>query len=42
MEARQVRGRQGLQWILSGFYLFRQAPLVWILLCRQSADERMR
>ena len=33
MEARQVRGRQGLQWILSGFYLFRQAPLVWILLC---------
>lgn len=33
MEARQVRGRQGLQWILSGFYLFRLAPLVWILLC---------
>lgn len=33
IEARQVRGRQGLQWILSGFYLFRQAPFVWILLC---------
>lgn len=33
MEARQVRGRQGLQWILSGFYLFRQTPFVWILLC---------
>jgi hypothetical protein len=33
MEARQVRGRQGLQWILSGFYLFRLSPFVWILLC---------
>lgn len=33
IEAQQVRGRQGLQWILSGFYLFRLSPLVWILLC---------
>lgn len=33
MEARYVRGKQGLQWILSGFYFFRQAPLNWILLC---------
>ncbi|MCC6916716.1 BPSS1780 family membrane protein [Nitrosomonas sp.] len=33
MEARYVRGKQGLQWILSGFYFFRMAPLNWILLC---------
>lgn len=33
MEARYVRGRQGLQWILSGFYFFRMTPLNWILLC---------
>ncbi|MDV6343352.1 BPSS1780 family membrane protein [Nitrosomonas sp. Is37] len=33
IEARQVRGREGLQWILSGFYLFRLSPFVWILLC---------
>jgi hypothetical protein len=33
MEARYVRGKQGLQWILSGFYFFRQAPLHWILIC---------
>lgn len=33
IEARHVRGRQGLQWILSGFYLFRLSPFVWILLC---------
>jgi hypothetical protein len=33
MEARYVRGKQGLQWILSGVYFFRQAPLNWILLC---------
>lgn len=33
IEARQVRGKQGLQWILSGFYLFRLAPFVWMLLC---------
>ncbi|MCC6161083.1 MAG: hypothetical protein IT526_02400 [Nitrosomonas sp.] len=33
MEARHVRGKQGLQWILSGFYFFRMAPLNWILLC---------
>ncbi len=33
MEARYVRGKQGLQWILSGFYFFRLAPLNWILLC---------
>lgn len=33
MEARYVRGKQGLQWILSGFYFFRLAPLNWIFLC---------
>ncbi|MFO7579931.1 BPSS1780 family membrane protein [Nitrosomonas halophila] len=33
MDARYVRGKQGLQWIVSGFYFFRQAPLNWILLC---------
>ncbi|SFU35500.1 hypothetical protein SAMN05216339_101491 [Nitrosomonas eutropha] len=33
MEARYVRGKQGLQWILSGFYFFRQTPLNWIFLC---------
>lgn len=33
MEARYVRGKQGLQWILSGFYFFRMAPLNWIILC---------
>ena len=33
MEARYVRGKQGLQWILSGFYFFRMSPFSWILLC---------
>ncbi|BBL35442.1 hypothetical protein Nstercoris_01708 [Nitrosomonas stercoris] len=33
MEARYVRGIQGLQWILSGFYFFRLSPLNWIFLC---------
>lgn len=33
MEAQHVKARQGLQWIMSGFYLFRMAPLVWMLLC---------
>lgn len=33
MEVRHVKARQGLQWIMSGFYLFRMAPLVWMLLC---------
>lgn len=32
MEARHVRGRQGLQWILSGFYYFKLSPFVWMLL----------
>ncbi len=32
MEARHVRGRQGLQWILSGLYYFRLSPFVWMLL----------
>lgn len=32
MEARHVRGKQGLQWILSGFYYFKLSPFVWMLL----------
>ncbi|WP_297325341.1 BPSS1780 family membrane protein [Nitrosomonas sp.] len=33
MEIHQVNAKQGLQWILSGFYLFRKAPLAWIMVC---------
>lgn len=33
MEIHQVNAKQGLQWILSGFYLFRKAPLAWIMAC---------
>src|SRR6187455_3232985 len=33
MEVRQVDAKQGWQWIVTGFYIFRQTPLVWILLC---------
>lgn len=33
MESRQVNAKQGLQWILSGFYLFRKAPLAWVIIC---------
>ncbi len=33
MEVRHVKARQGLQWIMSGFYLFRMAPMLWMLLC---------
>ncbi|SFF10070.1 BPSS1780 family membrane protein [Nitrosomonas sp. Nm166] len=33
MEIHQVNGKQGLQWILSGFYLFRKAPLAWVFVC---------
>lgn len=33
MEIHQVHARQGLQWILSGFYLFRRAPLAWFFVC---------
>jgi|CXWL01.1.fsa_nt_gi hypothetical protein len=33
MEIHQVNAKQGWQWILSGFYLFRKAPLVWVLVC---------
>ncbi len=32
MEVRQVKAKQGLQWIMSGFYLFRMTPAAWILL----------
>lgn len=32
MEVHQVKIKQGLQWIMSGFYLFRMAPIPWILL----------
>ena len=33
MEVRQVDGKQGWQWIVIGFSLFRRVPIVWILLC---------
>lgn len=33
MEIHQVNTKQGLQWLLSGFYLFRRAPLSWVLVC---------
>ncbi|PSJ18836.1 BPSS1780 family membrane protein [Nitrosomonas supralitoralis] len=33
MEIHQVNAKQGLQWILSGFYLFRRAPLAWVFVC---------
>lgn len=33
MEIHQVNAKQGLQWILSGFYLFRKAPLAWVFVC---------
>ncbi len=33
MEIHQVYAKQGLQWILSGFYLFRRAPLTWFFVC---------
>ncbi|MDP1559664.1 MAG: BPSS1780 family membrane protein, partial [Nitrosomonas sp.] len=32
MEVRQVKAKQGWQWIMSGFYLFRLAPVAWMLL----------
>ncbi|SOD40766.1 BPSS1780 family membrane protein [Nitrosovibrio sp. Nv4] len=33
MEVRQVDAKQGWQWIVTGFRLFRRIPLVWIILC---------
>lgn len=33
MEIHQVHAKQGLQWILSGFYMFRRAPLAWVFVC---------
>ena len=33
MEIHQVYAKQGLQWILSGFYIFRKAPLAWVVVC---------
>ena len=33
MEIHQVHAKQGLQWILSGFYLFRRAPVAWVFVC---------
>lgn len=33
MEIHQVNAKQGLQWILSGFYLFAKAPLAWVFVC---------
>lgn len=33
MEIHQVNAKQGLQWILSGFYLFRKIPLAWVFVC---------
>lgn len=32
MEVHHVKAKQGLQWVMSGFYLFRAAPAAWILL----------
>lgn len=31
MEIHQFNAKQGWQWIISGFYLFRKAPLIWVL-----------
>lgn len=31
LDTRQVKAKQGLQWIMSGFYLFRQSPAAWII-----------
>jgi hypothetical protein len=33
MQVRQVDAKQGWQWILTGFFLFRKAARVWITLC---------
>ncbi|SEL20631.1 BPSS1780 family membrane protein [Nitrosovibrio tenuis] len=33
MEVRQVDGKHGWQWIVTGFLLFRRVPVVWIILC---------
>jgi len=33
MKAKQVGAKQGLQWIVNGFYLFRKSPLILIILC---------
>ncbi len=33
MEIHQFHAKQGLQWILSGFYMFRRAPLAWVFVC---------
>jgi len=33
MEIRQVNAKQGIQWLLSGFYMFRRAPLSWVFIC---------
>jgi hypothetical protein len=33
MQVRQVDAKYGWQWIVTGFLIFRQAPLVWVILC---------
>lgn len=33
MKINHVGAKQGLQWIVNGFYLFRCSPLIWIILC---------
>lgn len=33
MEIHQVNAKQGLQWLLSGVYMFARAPLPWIFVC---------
>ena len=33
MGVRQVEAKQGWRWIVTGFFIFRQIPLVWIVLC---------
>lgn len=31
LDTRQVKAKQGLQWIMSGFYLFKQSPVAWVV-----------
>lgn len=33
MKVKQNGTKQGLQWIINGFYLFRCSPVLWIILC---------
>ncbi|MGH8744708.1 MAG: BPSS1780 family membrane protein [Burkholderiales bacterium] len=33
MKPRQVAAKQGWQWLVDGFFLFRKNPLIWVILC---------